>query len=106
MFIKQHIAKESKGKIMKLNTSLIGLVVLGASITAPAACAQSVSLQSIISKVLSSALTVTAEELQQQTTLSIVNAADVEVSVNPTAPISSEQHSSAKIQAQQSFKSE
>jgi PIN domain nuclease of toxin-antitoxin system len=100
------LQKKSKGKIMKLNTSLIGLVVLGASITAPAACAQSVSLQSIISKVLSSALTVTAEELQQQTTLSIVNAADVEVSVNPTASLSSEQPTSAKIQAQQSFKSE
>lgn len=59
---------------MKFTKPLTALVILGASVMAPIANAQDNALQSIVSKMLTSALEVTVDELQIQTTFSVVNA--------------------------------
>jgi hypothetical protein len=64
-----------KENIMKIRKSLTALVILSASIAAPVANAQDTVLHSILSRVLSSAVQVTTDELQQQATQSVANAA-------------------------------
>ena len=103
---------------MKFNKSLTALVILGASVDAPVANAQDNILQSIVSRVLSTALEVTAGELQQQATLSVANAAEhvtldsAEILANTNASedtsehVASEHESPAKALTKKSFKSE
>lgn len=56
---------------MKFTKSLIALVIVGASVTAPVASAQENLLQSVVSRILSSAVEITVDELQQQTSESV-----------------------------------
>lgn len=60
---------------MKFSKSLTALVIVGASISAPVASAQDNFIQSVVSRILSSAVEVTVDEIQQQTSQSVANAA-------------------------------
>ena len=58
---------------MKLKRSISALVLLGAMTTAPLAQAHENVLQSLVTKMISTAVEVTTEELKQQATESVLN---------------------------------
>ncbi len=60
---------------MKLSKSIFATAIIGSCLVAPVASAQETVLQSLVSRMLTSVVEVTVDELQNQATESVANAA-------------------------------
>ena len=60
---------------MKLSKSLFATAIIGSCLVAPVANAQETVLQNLVSRMLTSVVEVTVDELQNQATESVANAA-------------------------------